>query len=301
MIELQDGEAYLLFGKPHVGKTTYAFQLAAQKAKDKNIVYIPTEIYKGTLAKWEPIVRELYGYSGQTIIQQVEGWAPEENLQDLFRIFGEKVRIGLIPAKNKAGEEIYLRSFNVEKWGLFGSLDKDGEPQKRDKEGKPIPTNLIKWGQIKRLADEGERIFIFDSISAPVKAVFEFGADLTANLAPRDTCLSRLLHYTAKLCVTYGATVILIDHESQAPTNKYDKPKPYGPAALKYLAKYWLLLTQSDAKEHTDVHQLTFTRNVGAQEYSEQYWLRLSDKGFVDMGEDEVAALARRKKDAQEK
>jgi len=285
MIELQAGETYLLYGKPHVGKTTLALQLMTQFAKDKNIVYVPTEIYKHTLDRWTPVFRQS-GWGGNLVIQAPinKGWTPEEKLTDLFEMFGDVITVGSVPGKNKLGEDIYLRSFRV--------LPDDALKEK--KIGKPHSV-------IRALALGGEQLFIIDSISAPVKAVFELAADLGGNLSPRDTCLSRLLFYIKNLCVDYNATVVLVDHESRDPRNPYSKPKPYGPSAFKYLAKYWMLLTQSEAKEYTDIHELTLTRNIGDREYEERYMLRLTDNGFKDMTSEEIAELTKRKKKEDDK
>ena len=258
MIQLQAGEAYLIYGKAQAGKTTLAYQLAKQPA-----VYIPTETYKGTLSRWQSV------FQYDLHVEQVAGWSPEEVLVNLFKLFGDDIRLGLIAAKNKASETIHMRSFNVEAWG--------------------------KESRIKQLFDGGERIFIIDSIAGAVKPVFEFAGDLRGNLAPRDSCMSRLLYYVTRLC-QFGATCLLIDHESKDPTNVYDKPHPYGPASLRYTCKYWLLLNQSQAKDHTDVHELILTRNIGDREYAETHWMRLTDTGFVDMAAEEVQTIMAKRK-----
>lgn len=216
--------------------------------------------------RWTPVFRER-GWKGDFRILNIEAWGPDEAIVKLFNLFGAEAKVRVIPTKN---ENAALKAVHVD--------------------------HNVKESLIHKLLKDGQRIFVFDSISAPIKAFFEISQDLRGNLPNRDACFSTLLIYINQMCKDFGATVLLVDHASEDPTNPYAKPHPYGPQSLQFLAKYWLLLSQSDAKEHTDVHQLTLTRNVYKREYEESYWLRLTDKGFVDMGAEEVQAMITRRK-----
>ncbi len=93
------------------------------------------------------------------------------------------------------------------------------------------------------------KLLVYDSLSAPLKAMFPNTQDLPA----RSSSLAMLLSHAQRLCIQFGLAVLTTSHLSIEPIHAWNMT-PYGGIILGHDAKFSFELTKVDAKRSKDDH-----------------------------------------------
>ncbi|MDA4128157.1 MAG: hypothetical protein OK422_01625 [Thaumarchaeota archaeon] len=131
------------------------------------------------------------------------------------------------------------------------------------------------------------KLLVYDSISAPLKAMFTNTQDLPA----RSSSMAMLLMHAQRLCIEFQIAVMATSHVSIDPIHGWNR-SPYGGVILGHEAKFSLELTKQGAKRNGEAMPLNPEDRV---EKSRQVWVQrhpaledYSRFGYFTIGEDGI-------------
>ena len=110
------------------------------------------------------------------------------------------------------------------------------------------------------------KLLVYDSISAPLKAIFASTQDLPA----RSSSVAMILMHAQRLCIEFQIAVLATNHVSIDPIHGWNRT-PYGGAILGHDAKFSLELTKQGAKRNEKAEAIN---PEDLEELSRQVWVQ---------------------------
>jgi hypothetical protein len=109
-------------------------------------------------------------------------------------------------------------------------------------------TPVYESGLYRLVEQTKAKLLVYDSLSAPLKAMFPNTQDLPA----RSSSLAMMLSHAQRLCIQFDISVLTTSHVSISPIEEWDR-RPYGGLILGHDAKFSFELTKATAKRNTKV------------------------------------------------
>jgi len=269
-------------GATTVGKTILNIQKAfsVMKQNKSNCLYIDTEGgAKEIILGWKPVFEKRFDI--QTNFTEAKyrvdivsrGWRLSNHIQNLPNIILITVR-DLFNLYELHGSPIKLRL------GEGGKIDIIKKPFLEETEELPIEKTPI--GSL--VKEFNVKLVIYDSLIELFKQRIPATRE---NFPARANLLHMLMGCLQRLAETYNIPVIGITHTSIDPANPYAKESPSAINVISYNTKIITLVQNPYSKaEKAGLRKITIWRHPTKAPFSETYQIKLTNEGFVDVGEE---------------
>lgn len=244
-----------LFGPPKEGKSIFCLQEALYLATqlNRNVLYIDTE---GAGPVFLKIWEEILRKRFST--------------PDTIKVFYEDLR--------RIEDILGYHGFKVEL-----KLSKTG---KIETVFKGSSENLME----KKVAENNIGVIVYDSMSNPIKISFPGGR---MNYPARADAIDMWLNAIHFSSMDHDLVPLVVHHRSIDPTNPYAEPYVTGGETVLYNFKVILYLAQRKFKPHSSVRDIFLVRWYNKKEWEESVPVILTDRGYFDISEEELARMAR--------